>query len=154
MLQAGVYKCSLAVEVHSRHNEAIKMTIEISELPNHGDVRGFSFSPPQQALDFLGKIADMHLASTMPGSIRGNHYHVRKHEAIMFLPGAAWSLHWDEGENTATNHRSFDGKSAVLVLISPGNSHAVRNDGSSTLWLVACSSEAYDPKEVVARKVL
>jgi len=30
----------------------------------------------------------------------------------------------------------------------------VRNDGAATLWLIACSSEAYDPKEVVARKVV
>ncbi len=132
------------------------MHIQISELPNRGDARGFSFSPPREALDFLGRVADMHLASTAPGAVRGNHYHMRKNEAIVFLPGAAWSLHWDEGEGTMIHHRSFDGSAAVLVLVAPGNSHAVRNDdaGAAVLWLVACCSEAYDPKEVVARKVV
>jgi dTDP-4-dehydrorhamnose 3,5-epimerase-like enzyme len=130
------------------------MTIQISELDNHGDARGFSFSPPREALEFLGRIADMHLASTAPRAVRGNHYHVRKQEAIILLPGAAWSLHWDAGEGTPAQHRSFDGGTAILVLVSPGSSHAVRNDGSSVLWLVACSSEPYDPKEVVARKVI
>jgi oxalate decarboxylase/phosphoglucose isomerase-like protein (cupin superfamily) len=130
------------------------MKIQISELNNHGDARGSSFSPPAEALDFLKRIADMHLASTGPGAVRGNHYHLRKREAIVILPGAAWSLHWDEGEGTAAQHRSFDGKSAVLVLVSPGASHAVRNDGSATLWLVACSSETYDSATVVARKVV
>jgi oxalate decarboxylase/phosphoglucose isomerase-like protein (cupin superfamily) len=96
----------------------------------------------------------MHLASTLPGAVRGNHYHARKREAIIFLPGAAWSLHWDEGEGTPVQRRSFDGSRAILVLVSPGASHAVRNDGAATLWLIACSSEAYDPKEVVARKVV
>jgi dTDP-4-dehydrorhamnose 3,5-epimerase-like enzyme len=130
------------------------MGLKISELNNHGDARGFSFSPPVEALDFLGRIADMHLASTGPGSVRGNHYHKRKQEAIIFLPGAAWSLHWDEGEGTPVQHRSFDGSASILVLVSPGCSHAVRNDGSGLLWLVACSSEPYEPREVVARKVI
>lgn len=130
------------------------MTIRIFELPNHGDARGFSFSPPREALDFLGQTADMHLASTGPGAIRGNHYHQRKNEVILFLPGPAWSFHWDEGSGTPIQHRAFDGNSAVLVLVSPGCSHAVRNDGSAPLWLLACSSETYDSKEVIARKVV
>jgi len=40
------------------------------------------------------------------------------------------------------------------VLILPGTSHAVRNQGTVPLWLVACSSEPYDPAETVARKVV
>lgn len=130
------------------------MKIQLSELKNSGDARGFSFSPPPEALAFLGRIADVHLASTKPGAIRGNHFHLRKQEAIIFLPGAAWSLHWDEGEGTVGQQRSFDGSSAVLALISPGASHAVRNDGTATLWLIAFSSEAYDPAQIIARKVV
>jgi mannose-6-phosphate isomerase-like protein (cupin superfamily) len=134
--------------------KAGKMKIQISELGNSGDARGFSFSPPVAALQFLGRIADMHLASTEPGAVRGNHYHLRKNEAIIILPGPAWSLHWDEGEGTPVQHRSFPGSGALLVLVSPGASHAVRNDGPAPLWLVTCSSEPYDPATVVARKVV
>ena len=130
------------------------MKIEISELGNGGDLRGFSFTIPAEALAFLGRVADIHVASTAPGAIRGNHYHLRRREAIVLLPGTAWSLHWDEGEGLPAQHRSFDGGGAVLVLISPGASHAVRNDGETRLWLVACSSEPYDPSETVARKVV
>jgi oxalate decarboxylase/phosphoglucose isomerase-like protein (cupin superfamily) len=130
------------------------MSIQISELANTGDIRGFSFTAPPEALSFLGRVADMHLASTVPGAVRGNHYHLRRREAIIILPGPAWSLHWDEGEGTAAQHRAFEGKSAVLVLVSPGGSHAVRNDGTTPLWLVASSSEPYDPTETVARKVV
>jgi oxalate decarboxylase/phosphoglucose isomerase-like protein (cupin superfamily) len=130
------------------------MQIQISELNNNGDARGFSFSPSREALAFLDRMADIHLASTAPGAVRGNHYHLRKREAIVVLPGAAWSLHWDEGEDTPAQHRAFDGVNAVLVLVPPGRSHAVRNDGETTLWLVACSSEPYDPVTVVARRVV
>jgi dTDP-4-dehydrorhamnose 3,5-epimerase-like enzyme len=151
----------MSIKTHSRElllaaiiEYGPKMKIKISELNNHGDARGFSFSPPAEALDFLGRIADMHLASTGPGAVRGNHYHMRKNEAVIILPGTAWSLHWDDGEGTPTQHRSFPGSTAVLVLVSPGASHAVRNDGEAPMWLVTCSSEPYDPATVVARKVV
>ena len=131
-----------------------QMSIRIIELENSGDLRGFSFTLPPQALDLLGRVADLHLASTAPGSVRGNHYHLRKREAIIMLPGTLWSLHWDDGEGTPAQHRTFDGSNAVLVLVSPGCSHAVRNDGAGLLWLAACSSDPYDPTETVVRKVV
>jgi len=117
-------------------------------------MRGFSFTAPTEALVFVGHMSDIHLASTKPGAVRGNHYHLRRREAIVVLPGAKWSLHWDDGEASSTQHQSFDGSCAVLVLVSPGASHAVRNDGESDLLLVAISSETYDPSESVARKVI
>jgi dTDP-4-dehydrorhamnose 3,5-epimerase-like enzyme len=135
-------------------NETGSMKIEITELKNSGDARGFSFTAPAEALAFVGRMADVHLASTKPGSVRGNHYHLRRREAIVVLPGTRWSLHWDEGEGSSSQDRSFDGSHAVLILISPGASHAVRNDGAEPMWLVAISSESYDPAESVMRKVV
>lgn len=128
--------------------------IEVMELSNSGDARGYSFTAPAEALAFVGRMADVHLASTEPGAVRGNHYHLRRREAIVVLPGTKWSLHWDEGEGSAAQHRSFEGDCAVLVLVSPGASHAVRNDGEDLLWLAAISSETYDPAESVSRKVV
>lgn len=94
------------------------------------------------------------MASTAPGAIRGNHYHLLRREAIVVLPGTAWSLHWDEGEGLPAQHRNFDGRTAILVLVAPAASHAVRNDGLTPLWFVAISSEPYDPSESVERKVI
>ena len=130
------------------------MKIRISELPNHGDSRGFSCAVPQEAIDFVGSIADIYVAATATGAIRGNHFHRHKREALILLPGTAWSLHWDDGDATFVQQRSFEGSSAVLVLIPPGVSNAVRNDGDQPLWLIACSSEPYDAKMVVPRKVV
>lgn len=128
--------------------------LQISELKNYGDARGLSFTAPPEALAFVGRMSDVHTASIRPGTVRGNHYHLRRREAILVLPGARWSLHWDEAEDAPPQHRDFDGVSAVIVLVSPGQSHAVRNDGECDLWLVAISSESYDPAESVARKVV
>jgi oxalate decarboxylase/phosphoglucose isomerase-like protein (cupin superfamily) len=128
--------------------------IQVQELSNSGDIRGFSFTAPAEALAFVGRMSDVHLASTKPGSVRGNHYHLRRREAIVVLPGTKWSLHWDEGEGSQPQHQQFEGNVAVLVLVSPGASHAVRNDGHRDLWLTAISSESYDPAESVTRKVV
>jgi oxalate decarboxylase/phosphoglucose isomerase-like protein (cupin superfamily) len=128
--------------------------LQIIDLANFGDVRGLSFTIPADALAFVGRMSDVHVASTKPGSVRGNHYHLRRREAIVVLPGTKWSLHWDEGGDSFAQHREFDGSKAVLVLVSPGQSHAVRNDGDRDMWLVAISSETYDPAESVTRKVV
>jgi dTDP-4-dehydrorhamnose 3,5-epimerase-like enzyme len=127
--------------------------VQISDLNNSGDARGFSFTAPAEALAFVGRMSDVHMASTKPGSVRGNHYHLKRREAIVVLPGTKWSFHWDEDEKSA-QHRDFDGSTAVQILISPGASHAVRNDGDALLWLIAISSETYDPAESVSRKVV
>ena len=128
--------------------------IQISELSDRGDARGLSFTAPAEALAFVGRMADVHLASTAPGAVRGNHYHLRRREAILALPGTKWSFHWDEGEDSVPQMREFSGGSAVLILVSPGASHAVRNNGEDKLWLLAISSESYDPAESVVRKVV
>jgi len=160
----NVHRVSLAGNPANRHNDLgsehfcgethLEPKIRIVELANAGDIRGFSFTAPPEALAFLKRILDIHIASTSPGAVRGNHYHLRRREAIVVLPGSPWSFHWDEGDATLAQHRSFEGSSAVLILVSPHSSHAVRNDGSALLWLVACSSETYDAAESVTRKVV
>jgi dTDP-4-dehydrorhamnose 3,5-epimerase-like enzyme len=148
-----VHEDALA-RIEDYRNNGSSMSIEISELRNAGDARGLSFSLPAAALEVLGNVADLHLASTGPQSVRGNHFHVSKQEIILVLPGAAWSFHWDEGEGLPVQHRNFTGETAVLMQVSPGCSHAVRNEDSTVLWLLTCSSEIYDPSKVVARKVI
>lgn len=128
--------------------------VQFTELTNTGDSRGLSFTAPAEVLAFLGRMADVHHASIRPGAIRGNHYHLRRREIIVVSPGSPWSFHWDEGENSEALHREFDGKQAILILILPGASHAIRNDGERELWFFAISSEAYDPAESVVRKVV
>jgi dTDP-4-dehydrorhamnose 3,5-epimerase-like enzyme len=128
--------------------------IRFIELQDEGDARGVSFTAPAEALDYVGRTADVHLASTSPGAIRGNHCHMRTRMAIMVLPGPQWSFHWDEGEGTQPKGRMFDGSRSILILVATGASHAVRNDGASPLLTVAISSEPYDPADRVARKVI
>jgi oxalate decarboxylase/phosphoglucose isomerase-like protein (cupin superfamily) len=128
--------------------------IQISELSDGGDEPGFSFTTPNEALAFLQSVNDVHMVSVQPGAIRGNHDHLRRREAIVLFPGTSRSFDWDEARRTTPQHRNFSGNTAVMILVSPGASHAIRNDGGGEMWLVAIWSEAYDPTETVSRKVI
>jgi dTDP-4-dehydrorhamnose 3,5-epimerase-like enzyme len=128
--------------------------IRIIELPDRGDARGYSFTTPAEALEFVGAIQDVHFASVLPGAVRGNHFHLRRREAIVIFGQSTWSFHWDEGESTPPRHKEITRPGATLITVAPGASHAVRNDGSQVLTLAAFSSETYDPAETVARKLI
>jgi len=139
-------------EIH-QGDICVKPRVQVTELKNSGDKRGYSFTAPPEALEFLGRALDVHLASIAPAGVRGNHFHLRRREAIVVVYNAEWSLHWDEGEHTPAQHLQFTGAGARLILVEPGSSHAVRNDGAQPISLVALSSEVYDPAESVVRKV-
>jgi len=128
--------------------------VSFRDLENHGDQRGFSFNVPSDALAFLGAVGDVHVAAIRPQAVRGNHYHEVRREVILATHETEWSFHWDEGEGCPPQHRRFSGIGSILVLIEPGASHAMRNDGSGNLVFAAISSEAYNPRETVARKVV
>lgn len=128
--------------------------IQIIELSNRGDARGLSFAAPAEALAFVGNLGDVHFAASKPGAVRGNHYHLRRREATIVLPGCRWSLHWAEEPDAAVQHREFDGSTAVLVLIQPQIPHAMRNEGHEEMWLFAIQSEANDPSDWVTRKLV
>lgn len=128
--------------------------IRITDLLDHGDARGYSFTAPAEALEFVGAIKEMHFASVLPGAVRGNYFHLRRREAIVIFSESLWWFHWDHGADTAPQRAEFTRTGATLILIAPGASHVVRNNGDKVLSLVAFSSEPYDPAETVARKLI
>ena len=131
-----------------------KSKVEVVVLPNRGDARGLSFSVPGEALAFVGSLGDVHFVSSKPGAIRGNHYHLRRREATIVLPGCNWCLYWAEGPDQEVQTRQFDGAAAVLVLIEPQAPHAMLNHGPGELWLFAIQSEANDSSDWVVRKLV
>ena len=131
-----------------------KSKVEVFALSNRGDARGLSFSVPGEGLAFVGNLGDVHFVSSKPGAIRGNHYHLRRREATIVLPGSNWSLYWAEGPDEEAQSRQFDGATAVLVLIEPKTPHAMLNHGPGELWLFAIQSEANDSSDWVPRKLV
>jgi oxalate decarboxylase/phosphoglucose isomerase-like protein (cupin superfamily) len=120
--------------------------VVIEQLPDTSDVRGMSFSLPSTTLARL-TIRDAHLAAIGPGHVRGNHYHTEKIELITVIYNDDWSLHWDTGEGTPVQSRTFSGSGAVTVEFPFLWAHAVKNDGKQDLWMINLNDRAFDPTE-------
>lgn len=128
--------------------------VRIIRLVSTGDERGDSFNVPPEIFSFLGGIADIHLTSLVPGAVRGNHYHLRRREVLMVKHETDWSLYWDVGMGTAVKTSQISGTGVALILIEPGCSHALQNCGTGSMTIFSLNSEAYDPAETVARKLI
>jgi dTDP-4-dehydrorhamnose 3,5-epimerase-like enzyme len=128
--------------------------ITFLDIPDRGDVRGRSFSIPESVFSFLGKLLDIHIASIMPGAVRGNHFHLRHKEVLIVTYVEDWVARWDEGEGTNVQKLKFSGSGTKAILIEPLCSHAIQNIGARDMFLIALSSELYDPEENVRRQLI
>lgn len=120
--------------------------VVITQLPDTSDERGMSFSLSGETIARL-TIRDVHLTAVRPGYVRGNHYHTQKIELITVIYSDDWSLHWDTGEGTPVQCRTFSGNGAVCVEFPFLWSHAVRNDGKQDLWMFNTNDRAFDPSD-------
>ena len=118
--------------------------IRIVRLPDTGDTRGSSFVPPPECLEFIDSIRDMHIATILPGAVRGNHYHRQHREVVVVVHSDRWSFHWDSGPGSAIRTEECLGAGAVMLAIEPLAAHAIRNDGAAELYVIGFSNVAYD----------
>lgn len=119
-------------------------TLRVTPLRDTGDARGNSFSIGGLLAALLGSVEDAHLATIVPGAIRGNHYHVLRREAILVLYTDSWTLHYDNGDGTPAVRRTFEGGGAALLDVDPLCAHAIENTGARQLVLIGCSNGPYD----------
>ncbi len=107
------------------------------------DGRGRSGSLPGDALHYLAAVRDVHFAEIRPGTIRGNHYHILRHEVILVWHSGSWSLHHDSGEGTEIVVDMFQGAGIVSILVPPGCAHAIRNEGRRALIIVGLGDREF-----------
>ncbi len=119
--------------------------VRILQLDDRGDQRGSSYTLQEQQFSFLGSVVDVHFSTTLPGHMRGNHFHRLRKEVLVVRHEDSWTFAWDQGEGTAPEMRKFDGAGTVVVEIEPLSSHAVRNDGQRPLLIFAMTNGLYDP---------
>jgi len=119
--------------------------VRIFPLDDRGDRRGSSYTLGDRQFSFLGSVADVHFSTTLPGHIRGNHFHRLRKEVLVVRYEDSWTLAWDQGEGSVPELRKFEGAGTVAVEIEPLASHAVRNDGRRPLLIFAMCNGPYDP---------
>jgi UDP-2-acetamido-2,6-beta-L-arabino-hexul-4-ose reductase len=114
------------------------------------DARGVLLEPIDAGA--LGGQRNAHLVLTLPGAIRGNHYHERGTEIAVVLGPALVRLR----EDGAVRDIGVPYGAAYRLVIPPGVSHAFKGTGSAPLVIVSFNSEIHDPSapDVVRDEIL
>jgi dTDP-4-dehydrorhamnose 3,5-epimerase-like enzyme len=132
-----------------------KKTIRISQLEEHSDQRGVSFSLPAANLNFMKKIKNIHFATILPGAVRGNHYHELKKEMMIVIYSDAWIFSYQEEKAEQPMFKHFEGESGIVIEIDPKVAHGIKNTGTKPLILGCFSNKADElNKTDLVRKVV
>ena len=83
-----------------------------------------------------------HIVLSMPGVIRGNHYHIRGKETIAVLGPALVRFH----ENDETKNVEIPLGQAYRFVFPPGVPHAIQNLGNEPNILMAFNTVEHDPQ--------
>jgi len=84
--------------------------------------------------------------ATLPGVIKGNHYHRRKTEWFCVIKGSA-ELYLKDNNDSPTMKIEMGEEDLKMVEVPPGIIHAFKNIGSGEMILLAYISESYDPDD-------
>ena len=109
------------------------MRVTIRETFVDSDKRGFRAQPIEDEL--VQFISNVHLVSLVPGAVRGNHFHERHVEFICVIGGRVRFRAVDP-DSEETTDTLLDGGRAPVIRIPPRVSHAVKNVGSETAYLL------------------
>ncbi len=121
--------------------------VEIRDVSDTGDGRGSSFPIDIPTATGQFTVGQIHATTLRPGKVRGNHFHVARDELLLVTYSDDWSFHWDSGDRTPVDRRSFSETGCVLIIVPPYASHAIRNDGQAELQITALSSLPFDPDD-------
>lgn len=121
-----------------------KIKYKIKKLKVHKDERGWLVEL-LKSNELEEPVRQIHITSIKPGCVRGNHYHSKRIEWFFLIVGEAKVFLQD----IKTKKRIFfklSEKEPKVITIYPYISHAVKNTGKNTAYLVAAQSDIYDPK--------
>jgi UDP-2-acetamido-2,6-beta-L-arabino-hexul-4-ose reductase len=101
------------------------------------DERGFVFEPLSG--EVLAGQKNVHVVTSRPGAVRGNHYHLKGTETLVVCGPALVRI------RTADQLEDFSipADTTCRVIIPPGVSHAVKNTGATDMLLVAFNTEPH-----------
>ncbi len=114
-----------------------RATVEPLTFPT--DARGLVLEP--LGPDALPAQKNAHLAVSLPGAVRGNHYHRLGTEVTVFLgPGLV-------RVRDADGLRDYEVAPGLAYRFTfpPGVPHAVLNTGTSPLVILSFNTQAHDP---------
>ena len=115
--------------------------IKIEVLRVAKDVRGYVFEPLEPAA--IAQFRNVHVVYTIPGVVRGNHYHLRGTE-ISSVSGPTLVRYKEAG--VVHDVHVLDGEVWRFEFPS-GVTHAFKNTGTQPSMLAAFNTEEHDPQQ-------
>ena len=115
-------------------------TVTVEKLRRAIDVRGQVFEP----LDALGLSSqrNVHVVTTLPGHIRGNHYHHEGSEVTAVMGPAR--VRYREGTQVTT--LDIPPAEVWRFVFPPLVPHAFQNTGDDVMVIVSFNSMSHDPQ--------
>ena len=114
------------------------MSVTYENLHVISDSRGFVFEP--LAANAFCYQRNAHVAVSLPGVIRGNHYHIKGEETITVIGPALVRFR----ENEKINDIEIEIGKTCRFTFPPGVPHAIKNLGNKHNVLVAFNSIEHD----------
>jgi UDP-2-acetamido-2,6-beta-L-arabino-hexul-4-ose reductase len=124
-----------------------RATVEPMAFPT--DARGLVIEPLHP--DEIPGQRNAHLVLTVPGAIRGNHYHRRGTEVALVLGPALVRFRDADGLRDC----EVAAGRAVRYVFPPGVPHAMLNTGDAPMVILSFNTEPHDPERPdVVREIL
>lgn len=117
----------------------MKPKVKISKLSALTDARGSVFEP--LASDEIPEKQNVHVVTSHPGVIRGNHFHVMGEETIVVLGPVLVRYREDDVDRDVT---VAEGE-VFRFIFPPKVSHAIQNTSGRPNILVAFNTVPHDP---------
>ena len=94
----------------------------------------------------LPGVGQVFYATSKPGVVRGNHYHMRKVERFCVIEGEGLLRMRNRATGEVQEYPMLG--TAPQVVDAPVNwTHSIKNSGSTEMKLVVWVNETYDPKD-------
>lgn len=85
------------------------------------------------------------VSKSIPGAVRGNHYHKNKHEYFFVIQGKCLIV-VEDIEKHEKEELLVEDKDNIIVDMEPNKAHAMKNVGDNELILLALVNEILDQK--------
>jgi dTDP-4-dehydrorhamnose 3,5-epimerase-like enzyme len=115
------------------------------------DERGFSARPFQGISQ--SSVFNFHVVSLNPGAVRGNHFHPRQKEFIIFL-GSQGKLVTVDSVTKDRSETIIEGKGCPLITVPSKVIHAIKNISNQVCYLLCYNDTPLDLEKDVIREII
>lgn len=112
------------------------------EISGNTDSRG-TFS---EVLRVPSSSLQVSVSDTLPGQVRGNHFHRRKFERFIVLEGKGRIELW-QAEKRMNHEYIVEGNKPCWIDMPTGWSHSIQNIGDSLMKTLFISDSVFDPED-------